>query len=72
MDKSPPSPNYIARLTALEITMGELMTILAFGTLGFVVVASFIASRATANLKDDPDHTRSSLCVTSDEWKKIS
>ena len=52
--------------------MGELMTILAFGTLGFVVVVSFIASRATANLKDDPNHARSSLCVTSDEWKKIS
>lgn len=48
--------------------MGTLMTVLAFGTLGFVTVFAFIAARATARLKDDPSHKPSTLCVNSEHW----
>ena len=36
--------------------MGELMTILAFGTLGAVSVLAYISARVTEKLKDDPSH----------------
>ena len=48
--------------------MGELMTILAFGTLGAVSVLAYISARVTEKLKDDPSHKRSSLCATSEQW----
>ncbi len=48
--------------------MGELMTILAFGTLGSVSVLAYISARVTAKMKDDPSHKRSSLCSTSEQW----
>mgnify|MGYP001277275057 CR=1 len=51
--------------------MGELMTILAFGTLGAVSVLAFISARVTEKLKDDPSHKRSSLCVTSEHWVAV-
>lgn len=49
--------------------MGTLMTVLAFGTLGFATVYAFLAARATDRLKDDPNHKRSSLCATSPQWQ---
>ena len=48
--------------------MGELMTILAFGTLGAVSVLAYISARVTENMKNDPTHKRSSLCATSEHW----
>ena len=48
--------------------MGELMTILAFGTLVAVSVLAYISARVTEKLKDDPAHKRSSLCATSEHW----
>ena len=41
-----------------------LKIVLAFGTLGFVAVFAYLSARATEKLKDDPNHKRSSLCVT--------
>ena len=52
----------------MEDSMGELMTILAFGTLGAVSVLAYISARVTEKLKDDPSHKRSSLCATSEHW----
>ena len=51
-----------------ENNMGELMTILAFGTLGTFSVLAYISARATDRLKDDPSHKKSTLCATSDHW----
>ena len=51
-----------------EDSMGELMTILAFGTLGAVSVFAYISARVTEKLKEDPSHKRSSLCATSEHW----
>ena len=51
-----------------EDSMGELMTILAFGTLGAVSVLAYIYARVTENMKNDPSHKRSSLCATSEHW----
>ena len=51
-----------------EDSMGELMTILAFGTLGAVSVLAFVSARATEKLKDDPSHKKSTLCATSVHW----
>ena len=51
-----------------EDSMGELMTILAFGSLGAVSVLAFISARVTEKLKNDPSHKRSSLCATSEHW----
>ncbi|MFL2757355.1 MAG: hypothetical protein ACJZ9A_02215 [Paracoccaceae bacterium] len=48
--------------------MGELMTILAFGTLGTFSVLAYISARATDRLKDNPSHKKSTLCATSDHW----
>ncbi|GGC11210.1 hypothetical protein GCM10011363_29830 [Marivita lacus] len=50
--------------------MGTLMTVLAFGTLGFVTVFAYIAARATEKLKEDPSHKRSTLCARSNHWAK--
>lgn len=41
-----------------------LKIILSFGTLGFVAVLAYLSARATEQLKNDPNHKRSSLCVT--------
>lgn len=41
-----------------------LKIVLSFGTLGFVAVFAYLSARATEKLKDDPNHKRSSLCVT--------
>lgn len=41
-----------------------LKILLSFGTLGFVGVMAYLSARATEQLKDDPNHERSSLCVT--------
>ncbi|MEM9844046.1 MAG: hypothetical protein AAF965_04550 [Pseudomonadota bacterium] len=41
-----------------------LSIVLSFGTLGFVGVLAYLSARATEQLKDDPMHKRSSLCVT--------
>lgn len=41
-----------------------LKIVLSFGTLGFVAVIAYLSARATEKLKDDPNHKRSSLCVT--------
>ena len=51
-----------------EDSMGELMTILAFGTLGAVSVLAYISAWVTEKLKNDPSHKRSSLCATSEHW----
>lgn len=48
--------------------MGELMSVLAFGTLGFVTVFAYIAARASEKLKDDPSHKPSTLCANSGHW----
>ena len=48
--------------------MGELMTILAFGTLGGFSVLAYISARVTEKMKNDPTHKRSSLCATSEHW----
>lgn len=52
----------------MEFEMGELMTVLAFGTLGFVTVFAYIAARATEKMKDDPSHKPSTLCAKSGHW----
>lgn len=49
--------------------MGTLMTVLAFGTVGFVAVFAYMNARATERLKDDPSHKPSSLCVKSGHWQ---
>ncbi|WP_299674855.1 hypothetical protein [uncultured Roseobacter sp.] len=48
--------------------MGMLATVLAFGTLGFVTVLGYLGARATEQLKDDPAHRPSTLCVKSPHW----
>ncbi|MDW3224877.1 MAG: hypothetical protein R8G34_18670 [Paracoccaceae bacterium] len=48
--------------------MGSLMTVLAFGTIGFITVLGYLGARATQRLKDDPAHKPSTLCATSDHW----
>ncbi|MGA9254690.1 MAG: hypothetical protein WBV78_15240 [Roseobacter sp.] len=49
--------------------MGTLMTVLAFGTLGFVTVFAYINARATEQLKNDEAHKPSTLCANSDHWQ---
>ena len=49
--------------------MGIVATTLAFGTLGFVTVFAYLNARATEKLKEDPSHTRSTLCSTSSHWQ---
>jgi hypothetical protein len=52
----------------MEKTMGTVMTVLAFGTTSFVAIFAYLAARATEQLKDDPDHRPSTLCVNSEHW----
>ena len=47
--------------------MGMLMTMLAFGTLGFAAVFGFLSVRATERLKSDPSHKPSLLCANSEQ-----
>lgn len=49
--------------------MGTLMTVLAFGTVGFVAVFAYMNARATERLKDDPSHEPSTLCAKSNHWQ---
>ncbi|MEO0764772.1 MAG: hypothetical protein AAFY75_02050 [Pseudomonadota bacterium] len=44
------------------------MTVLAFGTTSFVAIFGYLNARATAQLKDDPNHTPSTLCAKSGHW----
>lgn len=53
----------------MEITMATLTGVLAFGTLGFVTVFAYINARATEQLKNDREHTPSTLCANSKHWQ---
>jgi hypothetical protein len=48
--------------------MEVLLMVLAFGTLGFVTVLGYLGARATEELKNDPSHKPSTLCVKSTHW----
>lgn len=48
--------------------MGSLVTILAFGTIGFITVLGYLGARATQQLKEDPNHKPSLLCANSEHW----
>ena len=49
--------------------MGTLMTVLSFGTLGFVTVFAYLSARAAERMKNDPEHKPSTLCAKSDHWQ---
>ncbi|MEM6385249.1 MAG: hypothetical protein AAF718_03330 [Pseudomonadota bacterium] len=48
-----------------------LKIVLSFGTIGFFAVFAFLSARATEQLKNDPNHKRSSLCVTQRQGSEI-
>lgn len=49
--------------------MGTVMTVLAFGTTAFVAIFGYLNARATEQLKNDPTHKPSTLCVKSGHWQ---